>query len=181
MSGRPESAFHGPNFKVKGNIIQPRIVHAVLTGPGTQRPRHLRPIGIPISVPGRSSSGNGGFLNISRSESRPNRETGVPSPFPGQIGNRGNGNWGFPGMGAPAASLLATVQFFSETDAAAAGPAPGSGRSVGTGTGTQCQPRAICWTVTLAGETAPFTDVGQRGRLHMQQTGRRLLPGRIST
>ncbi len=49
------------------------------------------------------------------SRSRPNRETGVPdsrripaesgvaggfpSPFPGQIGNRGNGNWGFPGLG----------------------------------------------------------------------------------
>jgi hypothetical protein len=28
---------------------------------------------------------------------RPNRESGVPSPIPGQIGNRGNRNWGFPG------------------------------------------------------------------------------------
>jgi hypothetical protein len=25
----------------------------------------------------------------------PNRESGIPSPIPGQIGNRGNGNWGF--------------------------------------------------------------------------------------
>jgi hypothetical protein len=34
---------------------------------------------------------------VSRSR-RPNRKTGgIPSPFPGQIGNRGNGNWGFPG------------------------------------------------------------------------------------
>ena len=24
--------------------------------------------------------------------------SGIPSPFPGQIGNRGNGNWGLPGL-----------------------------------------------------------------------------------
>jgi hypothetical protein len=29
---------------------------------------------------------------------RPSRESGIPSPFPGEIGNRGNGNWGFPGL-----------------------------------------------------------------------------------
>jgi hypothetical protein len=33
---------------------------------------------------------------------RPSRESGIepwiPSPFPGQIGNRGNGNWGLPGL-----------------------------------------------------------------------------------
>ncbi len=33
------------------------------------------------------------------SRSRPNLETGIPSRFPGQIGNRGDGNWGFPGLG----------------------------------------------------------------------------------
>ena len=54
----------------------------------------LRPIRAPFPVPGRI--GNGGKLADSRF--RPNRETGIPSPFPCQIGNRGNGNWGFPGL-----------------------------------------------------------------------------------
>ena len=31
---------------------------------------------------------------------RPNRGPGIPSPFPGQIGNGGNGNWGFLGLQA---------------------------------------------------------------------------------
>ena len=45
-----------------------------------------------------AESGNGGFPD---SRSRPSRESEIPSPFPGQIGNRparGNGNWGFPGL-----------------------------------------------------------------------------------
>ena len=61
---------------------------------GYPRVPDLRPIGTPIP------------------DSRPNRETGdfpipdfgrigtrgFPPPIPGQIGNRGNGNWGFPGL-----------------------------------------------------------------------------------
>jgi hypothetical protein len=43
---------------------------------------------------------NGGFPD---SRSRPSRESEIPSPFPGRIGNRGNGNWGFPGLGYNAA------------------------------------------------------------------------------
>jgi hypothetical protein len=43
-----------------------------------------------------AESGNGGFPD---SRSRPSRESEIPSPFRGQIGNRGNGNWGFPGLG----------------------------------------------------------------------------------
>ena len=42
-----------------------------------------------------AESGNGGFPD---SRSRPSREPEIPSPIPGQIGNRGNGNWGFPGL-----------------------------------------------------------------------------------
>jgi hypothetical protein len=38
-------------------------------------------------------------------DSRPNRESGIPSPIPGQIGNGGNGNWGFPGLTWPVAHL----------------------------------------------------------------------------
>ncbi len=45
-----------------------------------------------------AKSGNGGFPD---SRFRPNRESGLPSPpIPGQIGNQGNGNWGFPGLEA---------------------------------------------------------------------------------
>ena len=33
------------------------------------------------------------------SRSRPNLGTGIPSLFPGQIGSRGDENWGFPGLG----------------------------------------------------------------------------------
>jgi hypothetical protein len=44
-----------------------------------------------------AESGNGGFPH---SRSRPSRESEIPSPFPGQIGNRGNGNRGFPGLPA---------------------------------------------------------------------------------
>jgi hypothetical protein len=42
-----------------------------------------------------AKAGNGGFPD---SRFRPNRESGIPSPIPGEIGNRGNGNWGFPGL-----------------------------------------------------------------------------------
>ena len=42
-----------------------------------------------------AKAGNGGFPD---SRFRPNRESGIPSPILGQIGNRGNGNWGFPGL-----------------------------------------------------------------------------------
>ena len=42
-----------------------------------------------------AKAGNGAFPD---SRFRPNRESGIPSPIPGQIGNRGNGNWGFPGL-----------------------------------------------------------------------------------
>jgi hypothetical protein len=44
--------------------------------------------------PAKAGNGPGGFPD---SRFRPNRESGIPSPIPGQIGNRGNGNWGFPG------------------------------------------------------------------------------------
>jgi hypothetical protein len=56
---------------------------------------NVTPIGTPIPVPGQI--GNRGFP-VSRF--RPNRESGTPTPIPGhwQIGNRGNGNWGFPGL-----------------------------------------------------------------------------------
>ncbi len=43
-------------------------------------------------------SGNGRFHVPHDSRCRPSRESGIPSPFPGQIGNRGNGNYGFPGL-----------------------------------------------------------------------------------
>ena len=46
-------------------------------------------------IPVPAESGNGGFPD---SRFRPSRESGIPSPFPGQIGNRGNGDWGFPGL-----------------------------------------------------------------------------------
>ena len=54
-----------------------------------------------------AKSGNGGFPD---SRFRPNRESGIPSPIPGQIGNRGNGNWGFPGLGRPRQPLLAEAR-----------------------------------------------------------------------
>ena len=41
-----------------------------------------------------AESGNGPFPD---SRFPADRESGIPSQFPGQIGNRGNGNWGFPG------------------------------------------------------------------------------------
>ena len=62
--------------------IQPRIVAAALAPAGYPRFPDLRPIGkraiSPFPIPSRKS--------------------GIPSPFPGQIGNRGNGNCGFPGL-----------------------------------------------------------------------------------
>ncbi len=52
-----------------------------------------------------AKSGNGGFPD---SRFRPNREleSGIPSPIPGQIGNGGNGNWGFPGLVPMAPSYI---------------------------------------------------------------------------
>ncbi len=86
--------------RTQGNI-QPRIVPAVLAPALWQ--------GIPdFPICGQSGprfpfpaeSGNGDFPIMSDSRFRPSRKSGIPSPFPGpgQIGNRGNGNWGFPGL-----------------------------------------------------------------------------------
>ena len=58
----------------------------------------LRPIGAPIPV-SRPNRETGDFpIPDSRPIGPADRESEVPSPFPGQIGNRGNGNWGFPGL-----------------------------------------------------------------------------------
>ncbi len=69
--------------------------------PGNPRPAESGPR-FPFPAPGRIRVGKRGFP-VSRF--RPSRESGVPSPFPGHIGNRGNGNWGlgFPGLGQPRA------------------------------------------------------------------------------
>ena len=93
-----ESAFEG----LKALNIQPRIVPAVLT-------RQVTIPDVPICgqsgprFPFPAESGNGGFPD---SRSRPSRESEIPSPFPGQIGNRGDGNcqWGFPGVKAQISS-----------------------------------------------------------------------------
>jgi hypothetical protein len=45
-------------------------------------------------IPAESPAGDGGFPD---SRFRPSRESGIPSPFPGQIGDGGNGNWGVSG------------------------------------------------------------------------------------
>jgi hypothetical protein len=51
-----------------------------------------------IGTPGDSRSRQDRIGNRGFPVSRPNRESGIPSPFPGKIGNRGNGNWGVPGL-----------------------------------------------------------------------------------
>jgi hypothetical protein len=87
--GRPESAF-------EGLLRQHPLSPAVLTPQGMD--------GSPISrfAANRdpdsrfpAESGNG---PIPDSRFPADRESGIPSPFPAQIGNRGNGNWGFPGL-----------------------------------------------------------------------------------
>ena len=93
----------------RGLTARPLPSHPA-TRPGSPRPAA---IGTPIPGPGRigkrdfpvSRSGNGtslfpgpgriGKRGIPVSRFWPNRETGIPSPISGQIGNRGNGNWGF--------------------------------------------------------------------------------------
>ncbi len=54
------------------------------------RSRPNRETGIPC-FPILAESG----IGVPFSRFLPNRESGIPSPIPGQIGNRGNGNWGF--------------------------------------------------------------------------------------
>ena len=88
----------------QGNI-QPRLVPAVLTRTrkdipdvpicGQSGPR------FPFKFPTGRIGKRGSRFKFPDSRSRPNRETGIPSPFPGKIGNRGNGNLnlGFPGLG----------------------------------------------------------------------------------
>ena len=77
--GRPESAFKKP----QGNF-QPRIVPAVLTRRAPRFPADVRPIGAPFPVPSRI--GRRGFPD---SRFRQSRESGVPTQFPGEIGNGG--------------------------------------------------------------------------------------------
>jgi hypothetical protein len=66
------------------------------------------PSGPRFPVPAESGNGDSlfpdspriGNLGFPVSRFWPDRESGIPSPIPGQIGNRGNGNlnWGFPGL-----------------------------------------------------------------------------------
>ncbi len=88
--GRPESSFEGLK---------------ATSSPGSCL-LYSHPQGITSPISRRrfaancTQSGNGGFPN---SRFRLSRESGTPCPFPGQIGNRGNGNWGFPGLTSDAA------------------------------------------------------------------------------
>ena len=45
-----------------------------------------------------AESGNGGFPRFPIPAESGIGEGNLPSPIPGQMGNRGNGNWGFPGL-----------------------------------------------------------------------------------
>ncbi len=70
-------------------------------------PRRVSPISRVAANRGPDSrfpaeSGNGGFPD---SRSRPSREPEIPSPFPGQIGNRGERESGISGSG-PGEGLL---------------------------------------------------------------------------
>ena len=74
-----------PIFRPKFSF-EPHCSDQEIPGPANRDPDSRFP----------AKSGNGGFP-----DSRPNRESGIPSPIPGQIGNRGNGTWGFPGLNEP--------------------------------------------------------------------------------
>jgi hypothetical protein len=82
-----------------GNL-SPGRRHGARAARGTRPQRFPPPVPGPrFPVPADSESGSGEFPD---SRFRPSREAGIPSPFPGQIGNRGNGNLncgpGLPGL-----------------------------------------------------------------------------------
>ncbi len=89
----------GLNLHLKDSRQHPAQDRACCTHTaGYPRFPGLRPIGAPGDSRFPAESGNGGFPD-SRIPADRARESEIPSPFPGQIGNRGNGNWGFPGLG----------------------------------------------------------------------------------
>jgi hypothetical protein len=93
-----------------------------------------------------AESGSGGFPD---SRFPADRESEIPSPFPGhwQIGNRGNGNWGFPGL--LAAASLAAWQWQAGTGRRVR-VAPGRSES-----GCQCRVQRVLSTAPQASPAGP--------------------------